>query len=37
MSVLSESRIVELLAPYLVVPEAIVPQLVAYLDLLVRS
>ena len=36
MSVLSEPRIAELLAPYLPVPQGLLPQLSAYLDLLVR-
>ncbi|MDE1175907.1 MAG: 16S rRNA (guanine(527)-N(7))-methyltransferase RsmG [Edaphobacter sp.] len=36
MPVLSESRIAELLAPYLAVPQGILPRLSIYLDLLVR-
>ncbi|HEY9127542.1 MAG TPA: 16S rRNA (guanine(527)-N(7))-methyltransferase RsmG, partial [Acidobacteriaceae bacterium] len=36
MSVLPEPRIAELLAPYLAVPQELLPQLSAYLDLLVR-
>jgi 16S rRNA (guanine527-N7)-methyltransferase len=36
MSVLPESRIANLLAPYLAVPQELLPRLSAYLDLLVR-
>src|SRR5882757_3963226 len=36
MPVLAESEIAALLAPYLAVPPSLLPQLAAYLDLLVR-